>query len=466
MKSKDGNIGHPAIRLGEQLEDNKVMWGFVVSVDPESQKIRVSLPDNDFAVTEPIPINNMISYGGAGIRIMPIAGHTIAILIETELSYIHIGYAMEDLENFTENKLGDKKGATVVLQRYLEEGEAQMVGFSKNEIFLSNSGSVLLKTADNNYLKLDNTTDSLDGLFRSMKFEMDSVRIRGGRARRQLRGYGNEDVNMVIDAKDNVKQAIDLVEDENGDIERHIPIQEFNISVGVEKDATGIDKDFIQTTPETSSPSVGQISLSNRVLKEDGTPMRLGGQYVNFIVKTAGGGGFAVTEDNSAYILDYRGRNATKFAAGSDTKSLRSGDNAYMEISESKGLNMKHGESEITMKNDPDHPEYSYTEIKTSRGDTATFGKMGFTFNTDAFFNIGGKEVNINAKKITIGGMLAATPLADSLLKGAAFGLLYDNHIHAGPVGAPLVPFQLLLIPGNPLSGIKSEYAATGITVG
>lgn len=463
---KNDNTKYPAMRLGEQLESNKIMWGFVVSVNPESQTMRVSLPDNNFAVTEDVPINNMISYGGAGIRIMPVSGHTVVVLLKAETTYIHIGYAMEDMKNYTENKLGSKKPATVVLQRYLEEGEAQMVGFSKNEIFLSNSGSVLLKTADNNYLKLDNTTDSLDGLFRSMKFEMDGVRVRGGRARRQLRGYGNEDVNMVITEDDEIKQAIDLKEDAEGNIERNIPIQEFSVSVGVQKDITGIDKDFIQTTPETSSPSVGLIAMSNRVLKEDGKPMRLGGQYVNFIVKTAGGGGFAVCEDNSAYILDYRGKNPTKISSGTLPKALRSGEHSYVQVSDTTGVEIKHKHAEITIKDDPDHPEYSYTELKSSRGDVITIGKMGITIQSDASLNLNGKSLNINAENTVFGSIYAATPLADSIIKGAAFAMLYDNHIHEGPVGPPKVAFQLLLIPFNPLGGIKQPFAAQGITIG
>lgn len=436
---------NPNLHIGEMSKVQSISWGFVVNVNPEEQTMRVSLPDQDYLVTDAIAINNMITYGGAGVRMMPVAGHTVVVLLKLEMKYVHIGYALENMQKFTEDKFGTKS-ATLILQRYLEEGEVQLVGLNQNEILLDNSGSILLKTTDNKYLKLDNETDSLDALFRSMKFELDGVRVRGGQARRSLKGYGREDVSMVIDENEEVKTSTDLVEDEEGNLEPYIPIQEFTVSVGVQKDENGLDLDPNLKDPSGSSPSVGIMSMSNRVLKEDGTSMKILGKNVTFIVKLADGGGFAVTEDNSAYILDYRGRNFTKFSSGSETKSLRAGDNNFFEASAS-GMKIQH-ESGMAMdiKSDADgEPEFFLTH-KDGRG--MIINKMGFAINMDgSYITLTGKEIHLNAEKVTFGGILAAAT-GDTILKAKLTAALLDTHIHAGPAGPPMVPLTPLVLSG------------------
>ena len=72
---------YPALKLSEMSGKQYIVWGFVSSVNPETQMMKVKLPEFD-EETPDIPINNMTSVRGVGFRVMPVAKHTIVILMK------------------------------------------------------------------------------------------------------------------------------------------------------------------------------------------------------------------------------------------------------------------------------------------------------------------------------------------------------------------------------------------------
>jgi hypothetical protein len=452
----------PAARIASQANSaQRVVWAYVVNINKISQTMTVRLRENNEEIPG-IPINNMMSQHGIGVRIIPVPRDTIVILLKLNEEYIHIGYALQNLDKYTQDS-SNSKVTNALLQRYLDEGEVQLLGIANNEILLTNDGSVLIKTQNNSYVKLEEISSTFEGFFSNLKFEMDGVRIRAGNMRRPIKGAQKEDDYIVYSNEtEEVKKATDLEETEEGEFEDHTYFKEFTVQVGTVMDTeTGIDKPFDQRDPAGSSPQIGWISLANQVIDETGEEYKIEGQNVQFVLRTANGGGLAITEDNSLYLLDYSpgttgGKNFTKFSTKEDSsKGIRTSDNNFIDIGNS-GIKILHNGGSIDVKLDSSgNPELS---LNTGDGKGIVLNSFGTLINaTQGYATVEAKEFQVNAEKITFGGMKAAVT-GDSLLKAKQFITEQDLHQHAGPAGPPTKPLMPLVLAGT--------LTATGVNVG
>ena len=212
---------HPAARAASQARGSqRIVWGYVINIDKLSQTMTVRLQENQEEVPG-IPINNMMSQHGVGVRMIPVPQDTIVILLKLNEDYVHIGYGLQNLDKYTQDS-SNSKVTSALLQRYLDEGEVQLSGIANNEVLLTNDGNVLFKTQSNSFIKLEDISSTFEGLFSNLKFEMDGVRIRAGNMRRPMKGAQKEDDYIVYATeKEEVMKATDLEEDEEGVFENH-----------------------------------------------------------------------------------------------------------------------------------------------------------------------------------------------------------------------------------------------------
>ena len=457
--------GYPAARIARQAESSQsVVWANVISIDKEAQTMTVLLRENREEIPS-IPINNMMSQHGIGVRVIPVPNDSIVILLKLNEDYVHIGYALQNLSDYTQNN-SNSKIKNILLQRYMDEGEIQLLGVANNEVLLTNDGNVLIKTQSNSFIKLEDISSTFEGLFSNLKFEMDGVRIRAGNMRRPLKGIQKEDDYIIYATEtEEVKKATDLDEDptsETGEFEEHSYLKEFTVQVGTALDPeTGTDKEFDQRDPAGGSPKVGWMSLASQVIDETGEEYKLEGQNVQFVIRTANGGGLAITEDNSLYLLDYSpgttgGKNFTKFSTKEDSsKGIRAADNNFIDIG-NDGINIFHKNSNINVRLDASGaPEIS---LNTGDGKGIVLNSFGTLINaTNGYATVEAKEFQVNAEKITFGGMKAAVT-GDTLLKAKQYITEQDTHLHAGPAGPPTKPLMPFVLTGT--------LVATGVNVG
>lgn len=456
MSEEELRSNEPALQKKAFRTAQNITYANILAVNGETQTMNVSIVDEGGRVRTNIPINNMVSSYGTGIKVMPVPGFSFALLLKDGIDYKHIGYYVPNQKELTENRRGTKNHGEIILQRYLESGEIQVIGLTNNEILLSNDGSILLKAAGNSYLKLEDFSDTLEGSFSNVRLEMDGVRLRSGNIKRPVRGAMYEDDYIVKTESGDIKSETELEEVSPGEYEPHEILKEFTVQVGTLYGEDGLDVDFDQRDPTITSPSVGLFSIASQVIDENGRPIKVQGQNVQILLRTAKGGGIAVTEDNSLYLLDYRGRNFTKFASGDGSKSLRAGDKTFVEVG-SPGISIQH-ECGGAINVKPDADGKTEISITDENGRNITLNKMGLTINIDGgYVNIGGKEINFNAEKFTFGGALAAIA-GDTVFKAKMTAAMLDTHIHAGPSGPPVVPLTTMVLSG--------QIASTGINVG
>lgn len=476
------NTKHPILKHAAHRESHLIIMGAVTGVDSETQTMSVTIPDEGNRLMSGLPINNFISMHGVGIRTMPIPGDSFVLLLRYGAHYTHIGYFTEKIVDFTQDKKNSKV-SNILLQRYLESGEVQLLGLTKNEILLTNDGSILIKTAGNSYIKLDEYASTLEGYFDNMRYEMDGVRIRAGNTRRPLKGYGREEDYVVKTTAGEVK-AESAIPDAT--VEPYTMLKEFTVQIGTVQDTKGIDFPFNPLDLTNSSPQVGWMSMATQVVDEQGTPLKLQGQDVQFLIRTANGGGIAITADNSLYVLDYGsktntddltmlniGKNATKLSGGLGPKSLRSGDNNLISIA-AEAVQIQHESGAmILMKKDANGG--GEITLSGQSGQSVVVNDMGVTVNASGtkggYLHLMGEEIIFNAAKYTFSPALL--PQQDQVLKANAFSTIYDNHTHAGPVGPPLTPWKLnpASTPGYPPigppagTGVLPVYVAYGVTI-
>lgn len=452
----------PAARAASQAQGSqKLVWAYVININKTAQTMTVRLRENGEEIPN-IPINNMITRHGIGVRMIPVPHDTIVILLKLTEDYVHIGYGLQNLDTITQDS-SNSKVTSALLQRYLDEGEVQLLGVANNEVLLTNDGNVLIKSQSNSFVKLEDLSSTFEGLFSNLKFEMDGVRIRAGNMRRPLKGPQKEEDYIVYALEtEEVKKATDLEETEDGEFEEHLYFKEFTVQVGTVMDSeTGVDKPFDQRNPAGSSPQIGWMSLANQVIDETGVEYKLEGKNVQFVIRTANGGGIAITEDNSFYILDYSpgtpgGKNFTKFSTKEDSsKGIRASDNNFIDIGNA-GIKIFHHNASIDAKLDASgNPEIS---LNSGDGKGVIVNSFGTLINaTKGYATVEAKEFQVNAEKITFGGMAAAVT-GDSLLKAKQYITEQDLHQHTGPAGPPAKPLMPLVLTGT--------LVATGINVG
>lgn len=412
----------PLVNLTEQSSSVNMMWGEVRSVDPEKQEMEVEISGGNAPIMERMPINNMITNNGFGVRLMPIVNITkVLVYKDPSGAWFHIGYFLRNLGPMTSNSDGSNQSSTtLLLQRYLEGGEVQMIGLTGNEVLLANDGSVLIKNQFGAYIKLENYSSTLEGSFANLKFEMEDVVMRGGNVRRATKTTLEDE--QIFVSNDEIKKEQDI---EDGESVTAIP--EFTIDVGVD------------STSPTSSPSVGTISMAQRMINPDGTEDAVSGLGINFKVNMDNGGGIAIGEDGSFYILDRNGGNTTRFESGSFTegdKSFRVGNN-YVTISGQNGVEIAAtGGANIELKPD------GMIKIKAGDGRYIEFNSQGGLLSfPGATLTIAAEDINLIYKNLTLG-----SGGGDSLIGLRKFAAaVYDLHVHAGPAGKPVLPMMAML---------------------
>ena len=426
----------PVIRRHALGTKNRLLWGLVRKVNPENQTMNIDVPidGRNTSLIKDIPINNMITNYGTGIRQMPVADKTIAVLYkDSENDYTHIGYYLKDMGNSTLDKAETKDNSPIsLLHRYLEEGELQISGMLGSEILMSLDGSVLIKNQFGAFIRLENFSSTLEGSFANLYYEMDGVRVRAGNVRRPAGQDTTEDKYVVL--VDNVATVEDQVQD--GDIVE--PIKEFIIKAGTFPDPTNYYLDDENIGPTAT------FFVGDKLINEDGTEYVSASKSLNFLVKTIKGGGIAIDEDGSVLFLDQAGGTVTKFTSGpTGEKSQRIGNNCTSITSSEVIINHTTG-STINI------DDKGTININHYLGGSVILDNSGLSIN------FSGGAVNISADFVKLTGTSLTTLGVDGtdILLAAnrtagwfdntflpSFARLLDQHTHAGPAGPVTATF-------------------------
>lgn len=434
----------PISRQEAYTREQRIKVGVVKRINPETQTMEVQLAGVGNLVT--VRLNNPATLFGLGVRMMPIENITrVLVYVSVAGDYTHIGYALEGTENFIDNRQSSKNapsGSNILLQRYLEPGEIEMVGMTGNEIFLPKEGSIYIKSQFGDYLLLDNFESTFRGSFSNLSFEMDEITLRSGNIIRSVKENTAEENTTedeyIVGVDSYAKKESDLTEEE---LERAQPLKEFLIRVG-----TDIED-------PSSIPTIGTFFLGSMYVDETGDENVTGGagKSVNFKIQTASGGGLSINEDGSVFIMDVLGGDGTRFdsAASGETeggeKSFRVGNNMLsiaadrITLIHESGSMLEIDNQKISLQ----HTSGRYVLLDADNG--------FFVGCPGAMASFQAKTFNVMASTTNFGMM----PV-DSLLSALITAATFDTHFHAGPVGPPVVPWTPLVMGGvMTVSGIN-----------
>ena len=446
--------------MNSQMNTN-VYWGYVIAVNPENQTMSVQTY-SEGAIIPDISINNSISELGIGIRFMPIPLSTRVILYQQGATWYHIGYFLSNqdnkkeigLKNTTDTKNNDKQ-SIFLLQRYLEPGEVQLVGIAQSEVLLATDGSVLIRDSNGSYLKLNAQENTAELSTANICFDLDEVRIRSGNIIRPTVTDTHENEHIVL-YNDEVTKESSLPEGVTGDL-----LKEFIVEVGTSVNPeTGVDYPDSLTSP---SPSVGLIGMGDKIVDSKGAELASANKSLNFLVKTASGGGIAIDEDGGVVFIDQLGGTVTKFSSGAEgEKSLRIGNN-YVTIT-ANGIFINHT-SGSTLNID----STGIIDITYKSGRNIVLDDNGCSLN---FPDTGTTVLASNIKLISTENTTLGVNGTDSILAGVrtstwfdtiflpAFATWLDTHIT--PVGPIAPPFLTTIAPFVAASGMSLQ-TATGL---
>lgn len=322
-------IQDPKLQLLHE-SDQPLYWGNVTNVSPEAQTMTVFLSHLQKEVSN-IPISNQMSISGIGIRFMPIPGETQVIVMSVKGIYHHVGYYFPDLTNITDNRKNDKSSG-LLLQRFLEPGEVQLISRGQGEILLSNDGGVLLRSGLSTFLKLSTKTLSLDVLANTSRLDIGKVRVRSGVIKRP-------------NPTDTTRDMLVLDEDST--------LQEFTVNVGVSLDENGLP--LVQrdnTTHVSLYPTVGTLSIAEKVYDERGTEEQVNSKSLEGLLRFHTGISFNVDEDGTYTILDETNQNYIKWTVGVNsgqnltTYELKIND-TYITVSSNNSYSIRNAHSTI-----------------------------------------------------------------------------------------------------------------------
>ena len=442
------------IDLSAQTFDDTLYTARIHRVDTEAQTMRVLIAADPGARPESIniPINNPVTNFGVGLRIMPFSGRSFVKIYDAGGgNYQHSGYVLSNLGDITDNITGSKQdNSASLLNRHLEEGEVQLKGAYGNELYMSIDGSILLRNQFGASMKLDNYLSRLEGNFANMKYEMDQVRIRSGNIIRPSMEDTTQDQYVVFNEQLDITNMDQLSNEVINDITKWQTAKEFSVQVGTIADSSNHYVDFeVENLPLSVSPLVGQLTLADAVVRENGAEHFSSTKRLNLYAK-AGFGGVNITEDGSSYILDYQNFSSTKFSTDSE-RALRL-QKSYITIQQTDDTSASYAteiilghesEAEIAMRD-------GNVEIQEKSGRKITLNPYGVgLIAPDAAVTMLAKDILLlpDGGSISLGAMTT-----DGVLKATHASLLFDTHTHAGPVGPPLPAFQwqpLLNIPNS-----------------
>ncbi|MFA5152899.1 MAG: hypothetical protein WC554_10090 [Clostridia bacterium] len=429
--------GSPLSEAKAEISGDRLCVGIVAGFDYEKQTMSVNkISGGNTERIENVRLNSQLTEQGYGFRVTPIVGVTTILMYRiTNSDYLHVGYYYGDMSSVISDNKNEKENSTeAVMLRYLDGGEVQIVSLRKNEIYLSNDGSVLLKAQYGASLKLDNILHRLDGNFANMKYEMDGVRIRSGNViRPTVPDTYEEDFIMIKDEE--VTKESDLNDDE--DYSELLPIREFTVQVGTEISENGIDED------PPLSPSLGYFSLANKIVNEKGEEVTINNngeqQSINFRLKINNGRSIAVTEDGSLFLLDDTTGNFVKFGVGDNTDtSFRAGDNLIIlnnedgvYIKQATGSSIKLDKDGNVQINDGDETNTNTIIMEKGKGITLT--------TANDLILSANKIILLPKDNVYVGD---PTQAADNLITLGGFGNnVYGVHTHpfTNAFGAPSI---------------------------
>lgn len=321
---------NPKLKLVDAA-DQLLVYGVVTSVNPETQTMSVYLSHVKKEILD-IPIWNTVTPSGAGIRFMPIPKETYIILAVINGLYRHVGYILDDMSLVTDDSKSSKKSG-VLLQRFLEPGEIQVISKGQGEILLSNDGSILISSGVNSFIKLDSKNLALEALASTAKIDTSKVKIRSGIIKRP-----GTDTNRDV-----------VVVDNNN------TLQEFTVSVGVTLGSdTGlplVEKDA--TTHVSLYPTVATLSIADKVYNEASTVEELNSKFLQGLLRFRSGISFNVDQDGTFTILDETNNNYIKWTVGvNGSNNLTSYEmkinDTYITVTSDNSYTIRNAHSTIT----------------------------------------------------------------------------------------------------------------------
>jgi len=409
----------------KELDDTgKIFWGIVTAINPEKNTMTVDIKTNS-GKTHTVPdiqINNIANNLGIGFKFMPVPQQTTVFLYrDVNNLWIHLGYYSENSGKFTSDKTGTKqKNHTLLLQRYLEGGELQIIGAQDNEILFTNDGNILIKTKSNFFVYLDDYLNNLEIVVPNCLATFDRVRIRSGNIIRYKDINTNEAVQYYL--KDDI-----IVTDSDikyTDIVQ--PLKEFSVQVGtVQNGNTGFD--IKSNNPDVMlSPNVGFLNLSDKVINESGEEEKINLESLHFLLRLTSGIGLGISKEGTFYLYDYTTHGYIQFTTGAEDSSPLTAlecviGTSITNINSDGSISYVNGDNEISQAID------GSTVIKNSNA-TITIGndgKVSITTGNDVSVNAENVEVNstkadINSDEATINSAKASITGGELTVNGVA----------------------------------------------
>lgn len=269
--------------------------GLVISVDAESQTMTCATTSG---TVSGIPINNISTLSGVGIRMMPIPHMTRVLLVDQCGMLYHLGTyynqrndKQEDigLKQYTNNEKYDKECSDQgILQRFLSEGEISITGPAYSEIFFPSNGDVLIVNSEFTSIKLDSRLNSIISETTSHVVECENLECTMGHASRHVAGSSKER-EKVYKTQTGVRPESDITKFS----EEASDITEFNVAIGLNKNVN--TKVFDDESPQ---PELNMV-LSNAVLDNTGDVVKYDGNPLYYLLK--------IKPANVMAVVDYAG---------------------------------------------------------------------------------------------------------------------------------------------------------------
>ena len=201
----------------ENSHNDTLTWGRADGIDTETHKMTIRLiAGAEKGLPTILPIKNLVTNYGSGLRVMPKSFRTAVRLSEEEGYYTHDGYVTDDIGELTDSRLGDKQeNNESLLLRHLNEGEIQLGSHIGSELFLTDTGDLLLKNQFGASIKLDNYFSRNESNYASKKEDMDGVRIRAGNVIRPTKTDTTEDQYVFLSTDNETIIQQDELTEEN-----------------------------------------------------------------------------------------------------------------------------------------------------------------------------------------------------------------------------------------------------------
>ena len=445
-----------------------VHWGPVTSISPSNSTMSVQVISDGGITATDIPINQFFTTTGAGIKYMPVISSTYALLYKantTKTSYVHLGFFSPDVSPLVADPLYTKKG-DLIYQRYLKEGEIQIISITGTEIFFSENGDLFIKNNKNSFIKLNNYFNDLEIHVPNVSIANYNVNIKTGRVVRNTLDAITKDVKVNPSTKEAYTEfTIDIGTTYN--IETGLPISTrtgtlsfsdrvFNLQGQPETAYQGAEHflNFLLNLMSGIKISVDEagdlhvVSKSNNSRFSIQTGEGSGGKDLTEIFFKTKSSEFRVSEEVFSYVHKVLGYfiNLEIKEDGTSSFAIRIGDNTItlsadrgLQISQESGAGIIYGEDGSIIIND-------------TKGHTLVMNDTGITYNSDGdMHTFCGDTVNITTAK----GIVVGNAATDGVLLASKTALLFDSHVHAGPSGPPVVPWTPQLASVLVASGVK-----------